>query len=68
MPFVSRNENGAITGVFAETTPAAREELDADDPELRRYLESGGESDARETLAESATRLVGSVQRIGSTS
>lgn len=53
MPFVSRNETGAINGVFAEPTPTAREELDVDDTELRRYLESGQGHDAREALAAS---------------
>ena len=51
MPFVSRNEQGAITGVFNKPTPIAQEQLDIDDTELRRYLEDGATQDARDTLA-----------------
>ena len=53
MPFVSRNAQGAITGVFNKPTPLAREELDIDDTELRRYLEAGATDDARAALAAS---------------
>ena len=53
MPFVSRNAEGAITGVFNKPTPIAQEELDLDDTELRRYLESGSASEAQGALAAS---------------
>lgn len=53
MPFVSRNQNGAITGVFNKQTPIAQEYLDVDDTELRRYLEAGESGEAREALTAS---------------
>ena len=53
MPFVSRNAEGAITGAFNKPTPIAQEELDLDDTELRRYLESGSASEAYGTLSAS---------------
>ena len=53
MPFVSRNEQGAITGVFNKPTPIAREQLDLDDTELRRYLESDDSSAPHDALAAS---------------
>lgn len=53
MPFVSRNEQGAITGVFNKPTPIAQERLDLDDAELRRYLESDQPDEARDALASS---------------
>ncbi len=53
MPFVSRNSNGAITGVFSKPTPIAQERLDSDDSELRRYLESGESQEVRDELAAS---------------
>lgn len=53
MPFVSRNAEGAITGVFNKPTPIAQEELDLDDTELRRYLESGSASETHGALAAS---------------
>ena len=53
MPFVSRNEEGAITGVFSKPTPIAQEQLDVEDSELRRYLESGESQQARDALAAS---------------
>ena len=53
MPYVSRNEQGAITGVFNKPTPIAREMLDIDDTELRRYLEGEDGSDPQGALAAS---------------
>ena len=53
MPFVSRNEQGAITGVFNKPTPIAREQLDLDDTELRRYLEGSESSAPHDALAAS---------------
>lgn len=53
MPFVSRNQDGAITGVFNKQTPIAQEYLDVDDTELRRYLEEGESEEAREALTAS---------------
>lgn len=53
MPFVSRNQSGAITGVFNKQTPIAQEYLDVDDTELRRYLEEGESEETRETLTAS---------------
>lgn len=53
MPFVSRNSNGAITGVFNKPTPIAQEQLDADDTELRRYLAAEETPDSRDELAAS---------------
>ncbi len=53
MPFVSRNNNGAITGVFSKPTPIAQEQLDSDDSELRRYLESDETLETRDELGAS---------------
>ena len=53
MPFVSRNSDGAIDGVFSHQTPDAQERLAIDDTELRCYLESGETGEAREALAAS---------------
>lgn len=53
MPFVSRNQDGAITGVFNKQTPIAQEYLDVDDTELRRYLEAGESEETREALTSS---------------
>lgn len=53
MPFVSRDANGAINGVFSRQTADAQERLAIDDTELRRYLESGESGEAREALAAS---------------
>jgi len=53
MPFVSRNAQGAITGVFNKPTPIAQEELDLDDTELHRYLEAGNPSETQGALAAS---------------
>jgi len=53
MPFVSRNERGAITGVFNKPTPIAQEQLDLDDTELRRYLEGDDSSAPHDALAAS---------------
>lgn len=53
MPYVSRNEQGAITGVFNKPTPIAQEQLDLDDTELRRYLEGGESTQAHGELAAS---------------
>lgn len=53
MPFVSRDADGAISGVFGNPTPDAQERLTVDDSELRHYLESGESPQAREALAAS---------------
>jgi hypothetical protein len=53
MPFVSRNQDGAITGVFNKQTPIAQEYLDVDDTELRRYLEAAESGETRESLTAS---------------
>ena len=53
MPYVSRNERGAITGVFNKPTPIAQERLDIDDTELRRYLEGDEPTEAHGALAAS---------------
>jgi hypothetical protein len=53
MPFVSRDANGAISGVFSEPAPDAQERLDIDDAELRRYLEDGDSQEPQDALAAS---------------
>ena len=51
MPFVSRNTQGAITGVFGRPTPVAQEELDTSDPELRAFLQGPGARHGRSKLS-----------------
>ena len=57
MPFVSRNERGAITGVFGRKSPIAREELDAEHPELRAFLHGPGARHVRGRLLASDTEM-----------
>jgi hypothetical protein len=57
MPFVSRNERGAITGVFGRKTPIAREELDVEHPELRAFLHGPGARHVRSRLLASDTEM-----------
>ncbi len=57
MPFVSRNEEGAITGVFGRQTSIALEELDADHPELRAFLQGPGARHVRGRLLASDTEM-----------
>jgi len=57
MPFVSRNEQGAITGVFGRRTPIADQELDADHPELRAFLQGPGARHDRGRLLASDTEM-----------
>ena len=64
MPFVSRNDKGAITGVFNKPTPIAQERLDADVTELRRYLEDGQPQDVRDELAASDREMARIVEDV----
>ncbi|MBN4083120.1 hypothetical protein JYU08_00375 [bacterium AH-315-B06] len=57
MPFVSRNEQGAITGVFGRQTAIAHEELDVDHPELRAFLQGPGARHVRGRLLASDTEM-----------
>ncbi len=45
MPYVSRDENGNIVGVFRSPLGGASEELAAEDPELIQFLSDGGSSE-----------------------
>ena len=48
MPYVTRDENGNITGIFRSATEQASEELAADDPEIVEFLSDGeGASDLK---------------------
>jgi hypothetical protein len=57
MPFVSRNEQGSITGVFGRSTDAAQEELPVGDPELRTFLQGPGARHVRGRLEASDTEM-----------
>ncbi len=57
MPFVSRNAQGAITGVFGRSTPIAHEELDTSHPELRAFLQGPGARHVRNKLSASDTDM-----------
>ena len=53
MPYVARNAQGRIMGVYDRPTPAAKELLRPDNPELRNFLKGAGARQAREKLLES---------------
>ena len=57
MPFVSRNEQGAITGVFGRPSAPAQEELAVGDPELRTFLQGPGARHVRGRLEASDTEM-----------
>lgn len=61
MPYVSRDESGRITGVFDHAEVGVTDEVQADDPDLARFLEDQGLSspeDIRQLLSESDLRMV----------
>jgi hypothetical protein len=45
MPYVSRDENGNIVGIFRSPIGGASEELAAEDPEVIQFLSDGGSSE-----------------------
>ena len=45
MPYVSRDENGNIVGIFRSPMGGASEELAAEDPEVIQFLSDGGSSE-----------------------
>ena len=45
MPYVSRDENGNIVGIFRSPMGGANEELAAEDPEVIQFLSDGGSSE-----------------------
>ena len=57
MPFVSRNEQGVITGVFGRRTAVAHEELDVDNPELRAFLQGPSARHVRGRLLASDSEM-----------
>ena len=57
MPFVPRNEQGAITGVFGRPSATAQEELAVGDPELRTFLQGPGARHVRGRLEASDTEM-----------
>jgi hypothetical protein len=57
MPYVSRDENGKVTGISDKSTPNAREFLPNDNPEVLRYLRGANPKAMRETLNESDTEM-----------
>ena len=42
MPYVTRDENGNISGLFRSPMSGASEELSAEDPEVIQFLSDGG--------------------------
>jgi hypothetical protein len=42
MPYVSRDENGNIVGIFRSPMSGASEELAAEDPEVIQFLSDSG--------------------------
>jgi hypothetical protein len=64
MPFVSRNEQGAITGVFGHPNDTAQEELDASNPELRAFLQGPGVRHVRSRLVASDTEMARIVEDV----
>ena len=53
MPYVSRDDNGQVTGISDRAVPHAREFLPNDHPEVLRYLRGADPQAMRETLYES---------------
>jgi hypothetical protein len=45
MPYVSRDENGNIVGIFRSPMSGASEELAAEDPEVIQFLSDSGSSE-----------------------
>jgi hypothetical protein len=64
MPFVSRNAQGSINGVFGRPTSAAHEELDASNPELRAFLQGPGARHVRNRLVASDTEMARIVEDV----
>jgi hypothetical protein len=64
MPFVSRNSQGTITGVFGRPTEAAHEELDASNPELRAFLQGPGARHVRSRLVATDTEMARIVEDV----
>jgi hypothetical protein len=61
MPYVLRDKSGRISGIFAEPTEEATEELGPDDADLVRFLAEVGLASPgtiRQLLAESDMRMV----------
>ncbi|MEQ8603054.1 MAG: hypothetical protein RIB45_07020 [Marivibrio sp.] len=57
MPYVSRDEDGHISGIADKSAPHAREFLPNDHPEVLRYLRGASPQAMRATLSDSDTDM-----------